>query len=719
MENIEQNIVKLYEDGINYQIINNEKNKYEYTKKNTIKNQVEFISLLKKRKGISIITGNNGIGKTYLLKLINAKFIEENKKTKLIELKKYNTLNEIENEILDEHEIIIFDGLDEININIIDNVISYIFSISNKKVIVSSRKDFLQKNNMLNVIYNVYEIMPIEEYKVKQFIEDLDMENLKTDNIMNLLKIPRFLLYIIDNIEQVKNLKKVNKYNILSLIIENHLDTLNSRANIKIEKHIHRKILQSTSLVMMMAGKTNLTIEEFITFLSRINYLDIKSYILNENIIESFLNNQLILNDGKILQFENKELMEFLAAKEIIENGISNEHLYKMVINEEKEIDSFWFNTITYLVCESKIYRKLILEYIYNNIEKQDNLINLLFNINFEIEDQEYAKIVSNKLIFQYTKLYQYLSYSDNSILNIISTNYKDIFKILIDILSKIDFRSSIDEFNVIYINNILSIIDNILEKYNPGQMELDCLKKFLVNNEKSIMNDRRFNVRYLTIYSKIMDIDAIDNLLNSETINNRLFSIILHECPVISRLQKLDNIINEYIINYKDRFEEEVYFYMDDTLIKEFIISNYNVTRINILLNKLNSDEDVASFLRFINSNNTDILDKFDRKTVVSTLYRKIIKRFLKVGSKSNIELREEIMFDRRQGDGFEKIIELCIKHKYIQVIDLANINSSNYIIQYICELIIKKTIRERNSNSRNIRLFKKERTCFLCLEK
>ncbi len=696
MENIEQNIVKLYEDGINYQIINNEKNKYEYTKKNTIKNQVEFISLLKKRKGISIITGNNGIGKTYLLKLINAKFIEENKKTKLIELKKYNTLNEIENEILDEHEIIIFDGLDEININIIDNVISYIFSISNKKVIVSSRKDFLQKNNMLNVIYNVYEIMPIEEYKVKQFIEDLDMENLKTDNIMNLLKIPRFLLYIIDNIEQVKNLKKVNKYNILSLIIENHLDTLNSRANIKIEKHIHRRILQSTSLVMMMAGKTNLTIEEFITFLSRINYLDIKSYILNENIIESFLNNQLILNDGKILQFENKELMEFLAAKEIIENGISNEHLYKMVINEEKEIDSFWFNTITYLVCESKIYRKLILEYIYNNIEKQDNLINLLFNINFEIEDQEYAKIVSNKLIFQYTKLYQYLSYSDNSILNIISTNYKDIFKILIDILSKIDFRSSIDEFNVIYINNILSIIDNILEKYNPGQMELDCLKKFLVNNEKSIMNDRRFNVRYLTIYSKIMDIDAIDNLLNSETINNRLFSIILHECPVISRLQKLDNIINEYIINYKDRFEEEVYFYMDDTLIKEFIISNYNVTRINILLNKLNSDEDVASFLRFINSNNTDILDKFDRKTVVSTLYRKIIKRFLKVGSKSNIELREEIMFDRRQGDGFEKIIELCIKHKYIQVIDLANINSSNYIIQYICELIIKKLLEK-----------------------
>ena len=31
MDIIEQKIIKLYEDGINYQIINNEKNKYEYS----------------------------------------------------------------------------------------------------------------------------------------------------------------------------------------------------------------------------------------------------------------------------------------------------------------------------------------------------------------------------------------------------------------------------------------------------------------------------------------------------------------------------------------------------------------------------------------------------------------------------------------------------------------------------------------------------------------
>ena len=42
---------------------------------------------------------------------------------------------------------------------------------------------------------------------------------------------------------------------------------------------IHKKILQSLALVMMMTGKSNLTMEEFTIFFSNINHLDIKSYV--------------------------------------------------------------------------------------------------------------------------------------------------------------------------------------------------------------------------------------------------------------------------------------------------------------------------------------------------------------------------------------------------------------------------------------------------------
>ncbi len=710
MEKVEQKIIKLFEDGINYQLNNEENNKYEYSEENIIANHDEFISMLENKKGISIITGSNGIGKTYLLNLINSRFNKAKRKTLLLELKRYSKLSEIKKKILDKNEIVIFDGLDEINVNIIEEVINYIFKINNKKVIVSSRKDFLQKNNMLNTTNNVYEIMPIEECKVVEILKNKNIDNSDIEDIKSLLKIPRFLIYIIDNIEQINNLEKVNKYNILNLIVNNHLDTLNNRANTKIEKNIHKKILQSMALVMMMSGKINLTIEEFTTFLSRINYLDIKNYIMNKDIIESFLNNQLLLNDGEILQFENKELLEFLAANEIIENNFSNSNLYKIVINENKEIDPFWFNTISYIVCESEVYRKLILEFVYNNIEKQDNLLNLLFNINFETADKEYIVKICQKMIFQYTKLYQYLSYNDSYISNIIRINYKSVLEECSNILININFNSKIDEFYTIYINNILSIIDNILDNYVPDELiELSNLKYFLTINEEKIMNDNRFKVRFLTIYVKIMDISKIDNVLDLYIINNRLLSIILHECKMINKLEKLDDIINTYILNYKDRFKEEIYFYMDDTLIKEFIIKNYNINRIKKLLRQLNSDKDVASFLRFIN-NNVDILDKFGRKTIVEILNTKIVKRFLEEDSKSNMDLREEIMFERRKGDAFEKIIDLCIKYKYISVKDLTYINLSNYIIEYICELMIKKLLDNNSIQSIYDALTKKE---------
>ena len=82
MGTIEQRIIKLYEDGINYQLNNKEKNKYEYNEENTIKNHDEFISILENKKGVSIITGSNGIGKTYLMKLINSRFNKGNMKSK-------------------------------------------------------------------------------------------------------------------------------------------------------------------------------------------------------------------------------------------------------------------------------------------------------------------------------------------------------------------------------------------------------------------------------------------------------------------------------------------------------------------------------------------------------------------------------------------------------------------------------------------------------------
>lgn len=690
MENIEQNIIKIFEDKIDYQKFNDAN---QSSNENIIDSQMNFISLLKKRKGISIITGKNGIGKSYLLNLINETLTEDKKESKLIELKKIKALKELEEAELSKFEFVIFDGLDEIDLSIMDEVVNYIFSIEKQNVIVSGRKDFLQKNNMLNIKYNIYEIMPISENIVRDSIK---IKELKNENLMSLLTTPRFLLYIKENIKDVKNLKEINKYNILNLIIEKHINELYKRSNTKIEKNIHKKVLQSMALVMMMTGKTNLSIEEFITFMSRIKYLDVKSYILNENVIQVFLNNQLLMHDGKLLQFENKELMEFLAAKEIIEIGLSNSQLYRIVTNNDKEILPYWFNTITYLVCGSRIYRKLILEYIYNNMNKQDGLLDLLLAINFKSTDKDYINKICTKLVFQYTKLYQYLKYGDNNISNILAIDYKDSLNTLVNILNNVDFKKDIDDFYIIYINNILSIIDEILEKNtNTQENNFDNIKDFIMKNEKAIIKNENFNVRYISIYLKVMDIIDIDKLLSSANINKRLFSIVLYEYKKINELQNLDSIVNNYIINYIDRFESDDSFYINDSIVKEFIINNYTLERMNKLIDLLNSNKNIASFLRFINESSPKFWKKFDKITVLKKLNNIIVKNFLNDESNNSDKgLKEEILFDSRQGDGFEKIIELCVKRKVIQITDILEINLSNYITKYVYELIIKKLI-------------------------
>ena len=122
----------------------------------------------------------------------------------------------------------------------------------------------------------------------------MNKENYK--NIYNLLKIPRFLIHLLNVKDIVEEKSNINKFDLLEMIVNRHFDVVNERAAIKIETNIHKQILQSLALVMMMTGKSNLTMEEFTIFLSNINHLDIKSYILNKDIIESFLNNQILLN---------------------------------------------------------------------------------------------------------------------------------------------------------------------------------------------------------------------------------------------------------------------------------------------------------------------------------------------------------------------------------------------------------------------------------------
>lgn len=151
MDYIEQGIDVLIENKVDYRKIDNYDN--NENEKMKINNIGEFFKRIKNKKDISIIIGSNGIGKSYLLKKLKEEFECE---IVLVELKKYESLESIKCATNCASQNIIFDGLDEININIQMETLKYILGLKGKNIIVSSRKDFAQKMNLIGINYNVY-----------------------------------------------------------------------------------------------------------------------------------------------------------------------------------------------------------------------------------------------------------------------------------------------------------------------------------------------------------------------------------------------------------------------------------------------------------------------------------------------------------------------------------------------------------------------------------
>lgn len=690
MDNIKQKLIKIYENGKDYSKFNDGTRRKD--ENNIVENEKIVETLL--NNNLSIITGSNGIGKTHMLKEIGKELDNRKLTYTMINLKEYNSFDSFKNDFEEEKNIVLLDGLDELNINIVNNVKDYIFNCKEKIIILSSRKDCLQKYNLIGQNYNIYELSTIPIYKIKEVLKDSNIDIPELEKLMHILSLPRFLEYVINDVKSIKDNEIINKYKIMEIVLDSHFKKINERASIKIEDAIHKKILQSMALSMMMAGKSSLTKEEFVIFFSSIKNLDIKNYILNKELIDSFLNNHILLDNEKTIQFENKEIMEFLAAKEIIENKISNSDLFEMVSNGENEINPFWFNTLSYVVLADETYRRLILDYIYNNILNEDNLINLVFYIEFTTNDKKYIIKLFPKLLYEYTKLYQYIYDNEDVLKRIIRTAKKDIIKYLIEEISKIDFSKDIDKFNIIFINNIQTLLIDIIEESKDNMEDFEQLKVFMKDKKQLIVKNVAINVRFYIIFIMIMEAEDIDVLIQENITNNRLLSLLLYHCKKLNELKNFENIVNSYIVRYKNRLHDSEILISDSSITK-YINDNYNAKKMVKLVELLNTDEEKASLFYFFNKNRIMEESKFKRKSIAQALYDKIIKEFLSNEEIIENQLRDEIIIERHNNNLFEKIIELCVYYKIIDVEILSNEYENNYIKDYFCEKLIKALIK------------------------
>ena len=145
---------------------------------------------------------------------------------------------------------------------------------------------------------------------------------------------------------------------------------------------------------------------ELMTFFDDI-VSNISISFLNQVQIEDLFERSLIKEDKNSIEFENTEFQEYLAAKEIVRLGRSDQILFDLAIDVNlREIYPSWFNTLNFLVDLEPSLLKIILDFVKsqkNNIQLEE-LHRLLSKIDFKSIDSETRREIFKQVFGYYQK---------------------------------------------------------------------------------------------------------------------------------------------------------------------------------------------------------------------------------------------------------------------------------------------------------------------------
>ena len=428
--------------------------------------QLSIDDLLEER--FLCVVGDPGIGKSRLFE----EFISSIKeKSRIFSCKAFEF---DEKQISGHIDYCIIDALDEVD-NKFNDTLKAIndFKRSHKstKVLFSCRKHYvttyvshfascqelcyleLQRLSM-DVVWDVFKncsINAIEKIK-------------KKSKILQLLTIPRYLIFFLEYEEQKGDCGSIGE--LFDFIIRRSIDKAIENYDKNTNRHeslgiVIQRMLEKIAFVMEIARKDHITKDELYTILDGLKGNMSQMIIANFDLL--YLENRILKNDRGNLQFENTELQEYLAAKELCRQDNIESVIYDVAVQSElKHIYPNWFDVIphiSYLENDPDIFInivKLIISYEANLAnEAFDSLFRYINSSLFSIQQQkELFSIIFNN--YQCNPVYIYWN---NEILNLL----KDCYSPNCDALLKIPY----EKFSEIQLSNISAILERIIEKRN------------------------------------------------------------------------------------------------------------------------------------------------------------------------------------------------------------------------------------------------------------
>jgi hypothetical protein len=479
-------------------------------------------------KGSRFLFGKPGSGKTELLKKledlqntkdkaqIEKRVIQQHPRVQLIKLKESYQNNSTENNLTQrvaaDVSLLLLDGLDEMNERFIYSFLEDINNLTANRtelsIIISSRTYLLERypefKSLKNFKYSV--IRPFNRELQKEFIEKTNLEFTQKESLKDYLWQretplyfnPRYLsilcFLVKERIIEESEIKNLSRYDIFEKLTKFALER---EIDEKSQPEIYLNVLQKLATVISIKGDTEINSEDLMDFFDYAQF-DSKAVVLNKDSLKT-LYDKCLLKKGKnalfdYIEFDDREIQEFLTAKELLKIS-KHLNLFAKLCFTENPIcfKSHWLNSLNFFI-EKK--PETFLQFL-KHCHRVDDIkqINSTFHSIFEYLNIEKLsgkdKEAIFTIIFKYYKektmwtlrTYRKLENKFFTLYNHENEEHKElVFKYILDSFSNnTGSFSNTEKYNYIGLTNAFSVIQESFDKLSRNEKYI--LKGLLIKD--------------------------------------------------------------------------------------------------------------------------------------------------------------------------------------------------------------------------------------------
>lgn len=441
------------------------------------------------------IVGEPGIGKSRLVKEIREQI--SGKETFFSTALKFDSIPE-------GKEYVIVDALDEVEedtfYKTLQSIKQYKETSIEVKVFFTCRKHYVASyaKHFLSCKKITYaELSRLTDADVEKGIdscpENIKDQVLKNSKLRELLTIPRYLTFLLKCTELKGEISNIGE--LFEFIISESIQTaINSRKGINNSdntKILIQRTLEKVAFIMEISRKDQISKDELYTILDGIKGNMTQMLIANFDLL--FFENRILKDTNGILQFENTEIQEYLAAKELCRQDNIESVLYDISVQKElRHIYPNWYDVLPHIsYTKERIHTfinviKLIISY-ESNLDN-DSFESLLRYVDPSVCEPKQKDELFSILFEHYLRVPAYIRWESQTLRlmrECYSSNCNNKF-----------VEPTGGELNKIQLLNICAILKTIVNEYQLDE----TVSKYWTSVAKSLIQDENSESQLLAL---------------------------------------------------------------------------------------------------------------------------------------------------------------------------------------------------------------------------